>query len=153
LAEVEIVAEGGPDDHGNLKYKAEYCDMLVTHMKKGMSFSTFGVDIGVARSTLYEWKKNHPEFEVAAEKGFDAGLKFFESLLISSSMGVLPPSLQKLNSRGISLSAVIFALKTRFHKDYSEVQTVDHTSSDGSMKVHFIKPEEQEEKVKEISES
>ena len=51
------------------KYKPEYCEMLIEHMKQLHSFETFAVDIGVNRDTLYEWCKNHPEFSDAKKLG------------------------------------------------------------------------------------
>ena len=40
------------------KYKPEYCEMLIEHMKQGFSFETFGAVIGVNKDTLYEWAKS-----------------------------------------------------------------------------------------------
>lgn len=114
-------------------------------MAGGNSFKTFGVDLGVAHSTLYEWVKNHPEFADAKKQGYDAGLKFFEQLLTSASVGILPDKLKQLNSSGINMTAVIFALKTRFHKEYGEINKVDHTSSDGSLEVGFVAPKKEPE--------
>lgn len=133
-------------DHGNTKYRPEFCEMLVKHMSQGNSFTTFGVDINISSTTLHQWTKDHEEWKEAKQRGFDAGLKFFEQLLTSASVGVMPEKLKELNSNGISLSAVIFALKTRFHKEYGEKTQVDHTSSDGSLEIGFVAPKQPDDK-------
>ena len=133
------------NDHGLSKYRAEYCEMLVKHMAGGNSFMTFGVDIDVSSVTLHAWVKKHPEWAEAKRKGYAAGLKFFEQLLTSASVGILPDKLKQLNSSGINMTAVIFALKTRFHKEYGEINKVDHTSSDGSLEVGFVAPKKEPE--------
>lgn len=51
------------------KYKPEYCDMLIEHMRNLHSFETFAVDINVDRDTLYEWCKVHKEFSDAKKRG------------------------------------------------------------------------------------
>jgi|AntAceMinimDraft_13_1070369.scaffolds.fasta_scaffold00150_39 hypothetical protein len=124
------------------KYKKEYCDMLVKHMAKGGSFKTFGVDIDVASSNLYVWVNDYEEFRIAKEKGYAAGLRFYEQLLQSASMGMLPEQLKNMGSKGINLSAVIFALKTRFHKDYGEISIVENTGSNEPIQVNFVKPDD-----------
>jgi hypothetical protein len=43
-------------------YKPEYCQMLIDHMEKVYSFESFAGVIGVARETIYLWRKTHPEF-------------------------------------------------------------------------------------------
>lgn len=54
------------------KYKPEFCDLLVDHMKKGLSFESFaGLDeVDVDVDTLYEWAKTHPDFSEAKGRGF-----------------------------------------------------------------------------------
>ena len=52
------------------KYKKKFCQELVDHMEKGMSYETFGAVIDVSVQTLYDWEKVHPEFLEAKRKGF-----------------------------------------------------------------------------------
>jgi len=44
------------------KYDPSYCELLLDHMSKGLSFVSFGGVVGVCRDTLFEWKKVHKEF-------------------------------------------------------------------------------------------
>jgi hypothetical protein len=54
-------------------------------------------------------------------------------MLINASMGTIPAQLRTMGAKKLDITAIIFALKTRFHQDYSEKHIVDHQSSDGSM--------------------
>jgi hypothetical protein len=62
------------------KYKPEYCEMLVTHMAKGLSYESFGATLTprISRSALYLWEKEHDEFMNAKKTGADASLLFWE---------------------------------------------------------------------------
>jgi transposase-like protein len=51
------------------RYKPEYCEMLLGHCKKGLSFESFAAIIGVSRQALYDWAKKHKEFGEAKEEG------------------------------------------------------------------------------------
>jgi hypothetical protein len=50
-------------------YKPEYCQMLMDHMEKGFSLESFGGVVRAAKSTIYEWIKNYPEFSDAVALG------------------------------------------------------------------------------------
>jgi DNA-binding transcriptional regulator YiaG len=39
------------------KYKRDYCAMLISHLKDGLSFESFGGVLGVSKQTLYDWEK------------------------------------------------------------------------------------------------
>ena len=99
------------------KYDDSYPDLLIEHMKKGLSFQTFGVQINVVRSTLYEWVENYPEFKKAKEIGTMAGQDFMEKRLAAKISG---QKINGLNVKDIDNSCLIFALKTRFHKTYGD---------------------------------
>jgi hypothetical protein len=119
------------------KYKKQYCKDVVDFMAKGMSLTSFCAEIHTHRDTVYEWRKKYPEFDKACEIGFDMGQKFFESLMSNAALGILPENLKRMGSTGINMTAVIFALKTRFHRDYSEKQKIEH-SGNVSTTINFI---------------
>lgn len=126
----------------NSKYKPEYCEQLVEYMGKGFSYTTFAVTIepNVNVDTLYEWEKVHPEFADAKRRGYNKGLKFFESLMVSKTMGVVPESLKALGSKGGDLTALIFVLKTRFHREYGEKQQIEiGTTGQNGFQISFVK--------------
>jgi hypothetical protein len=60
------------------KYKKEYCDMLIGHMKSGLSYETFGASIDVDRATVYNWEKSNPEFLDAKKRAFDQCQLYWE---------------------------------------------------------------------------
>ena len=94
-------------------YKPEYCQLLIDHMRSGLSFSTFSGVVEVTRKTLYKWVEIYPEFSDAKSIAFSKSQMFYEKLLRNKASGVS-------GSRGYDTSCIIFSLKTRFHKDYSE---------------------------------
>jgi hypothetical protein len=103
------------------RYKKEYCEMLKEHAKTGRSYTAFAAEIGVCRDTLYDWEQLHPEWKAAKKEAFDTAFNFWEKLLISKAVG---------QKKDIDLTAVIFTLKTRFHKEYGEYQKIAHVGAD-----------------------
>jgi hypothetical protein len=97
-------------------YKKEYCQMLIDHMSKGLSYESFAADIKCGHSTLYDWETRYPEFGEAKKQGFDAAFKFWEGLLTAKAYGL---------KKDIDATCVIFCLKTRFHKHYGEHRRVE----------------------------
>lgn len=106
------------------KYKPEYCQMLIDHMKAGRSFSTFVAVTMASRKTMYEWIDKYPEFKEAKEVAFALSQKFFEDRLIAKGSG---QEIEGINTKDIDLGAIIFPLKTRFHQDYGEKNRHEHT--------------------------
>lgn len=62
-------------------YEPKFCEMLVTHMNGGYSFSSFAAKIGVGRRILYDWCRCYPEFLEAYEAGYSAALLHYETQL------------------------------------------------------------------------
>jgi len=67
-------------------YKPEYCERLISHMKKGYPFSTFCLETDqvVSPDVLYFWLDDHEEFLQAKKVGEQAGLKFHLDMLIDA---------------------------------------------------------------------
>lgn len=59
-------------------YKREYCDLLIKHMAKGLSFESFAGRVGVSRRVLYDWLDSHEEFLHAKEIGIEKSLLKWE---------------------------------------------------------------------------
>lgn len=104
--------------------------MLREHGKTGMSYHSFAGSIGVCRDTLYEWEKEEPEFAQAKKDAMQSAFNFWEKLLVAKAYG---------QKKDIDITAVIFALKTRFHKEYGEYQKIAHTTEkeDGPVMIAF----------------
>lgn len=116
-------------------YKSEYCQMLIEHMSQGFSFSTFGAVVNVGRTTLYDWVDEYPEFKEAKEIAFQKAQRFFEQRLMAKVAGM---KIKNVDQKLIDTSCLIFALKTRFHKDYSEKQQVNHTNNGESFDFNIV---------------
>lgn len=103
------------------KYKDEYCELVKNHLSQGKSIESFGGKIGVVRATIYEWKKHIPEFAEAIEIGTANGLDKLETLLFAKADGrEITIGDKKFNPKNSDLGAIIFPLKTRFHKIYGD---------------------------------
>ena len=51
------------------KYKPEFCDQLIEHMKEGLGYEIFAATVGVCDDTLRHWEQAHPEFLAAKKRG------------------------------------------------------------------------------------
>ena len=93
------------------KYKEEYCEKLIQHMKHGYSFESFAATIDVHRDTLYEWCKVHESFSDAKKIAKDKSLLFFEQVGIAGMTGKL---------KGFNVAAWIYTLKNRHSDLYTD---------------------------------
>lgn len=87
------------------KYKEEYCDLLIEHMKKGLSFDSFAGIVKVNLDTLYEWGKVHKEFSEAKKLAFEENRIYWEEIGIAGMVGKIP---------GFNATIWIFNMKNRF---------------------------------------
>lgn len=71
------------------KYNAAFCDRLVEHMAKGLTFESFGAEVGVHRDTLYAWAEKHPAFSDAKKRGVAHSELFYLKLSHSIATGQL----------------------------------------------------------------
>jgi len=115
------------DNNFASKFKPEYCDQLIRHLKNGKSFSCFNVDPPVFQSTIFNWYDNHPEFKMAREIGEKSWQLFLESLAYYKVTGIKSPELDKLGSKKIDGEMLRFLLARKFRKDYSERTEVEHS--------------------------
>lgn len=119
-------------------------------MRQGFSFSSFAAKIGVGRRTLYDWCRCHPEFWEAYEQGYSAALLHFEKQLNNGIQGKTTKT-----SKGINPTLLIFALKTRFHKEYGSPEKLEISArTDQPIDITQINdPEELEKLVPPIEDS
>ena len=87
------------------KYREEYCQKLIDHMAKGLSYESFAAIIGVHRDTLYEWEKKHDVFSDSKKIGLGKCLLFYETIGIQGMMGKIA---------GFNATTWIFKMKNRF---------------------------------------
>lgn len=99
------------------KYEERFCKMLIDHMSKGKSFDSFGAVANVGRQTMYDWCEKFPEWKEAKSIAEVKALEFFETRLIASITG---QKVANFDPKLCNPTLMIFALKTRFHKQYGE---------------------------------
>ena len=70
-----------------VKYKKEYCQMLIDHMASGLSFETFAGVISVSRDTIYEWANKFKDFSDAKKIATPKRNLFVEKMYNSAAIG------------------------------------------------------------------
>jgi len=115
------------------KYKSEFCEMLIEHMSKGLSFETFANVVCVSPDNVRSWRKTQPEFKDAYKIGCAKRLELYEKIGLQLATGKI-----KGNS-----SVWIFAMKAFFkYRDNDPVNNVTN------VQVNYDSlPEEQKLKV------
>lgn len=88
------------------KYKKEYCEKLIVHMSKGLSFESFAADCQCDRDTLYAWAKSHKAFSDAKKEGTALCEKRWEEIGMAGMAGKI---------KGFNAAVWIFNMKNRFH--------------------------------------
>lgn len=105
---------------GQTKFKPEYCEMLIEHMKQGYDFRSFGPAIGVSKMTIHTWKNRYPEFKAAYEEGLDHAFHFWERIGMAGMTGKI---------KNFNATVWIFTLKNRF--GWRDRQDIEHSGPDG----------------------
>ena len=101
------------------KDKPEFCEMLIEHMREGLSFEAFGGVIGCCKKTLYTWCDSNPDFLYAKNVGTEAGRLFWEKIAIDAMKG---------NGK-IAVPAVwVFTMKNRFGWRDRQHEDTDNSS-------------------------
>jgi len=131
MADREATGPGGRPS----KYDPAYCEAVIDLMENGYSITEFAGSIRVARSTVYKWADEFPEFSDALNTGQAISALWWENRLRDVAE----------KNEG-NATAAIFGLKNRAADDWRDKQAVDHTSSDGSMTpkptmIEFLAPE------------
>ncbi len=102
-------------------YKPEYCQLLIDHMKSGLSFECFGAAAGVSRDAVYRWANDIPEFAEAKRQAKDEGRLFWERKGVEGLIG---------NRENVFNSTVwIFNMKNRFPQEWRDNKEVNLTKN------------------------
>lgn len=102
------------------KYSSDYCDKVIATMAEGHSVTAFAGEIGVSRSTVFNWANEYPEFMDALKAGQAAATRFWESILVKVA-----------RDGGGNATAAIFGLKNRAAEDWADKIVNEHTGRDG----------------------
>ena len=110
------------------KYNPDFCQKMIDHCDKGHSFTSFAHKIGIGRRTLYDWVKKIPEFAVAYELAWVAGLTFWEDMLMAATLKQTKQVLKKAEGQ-LDPKDIMAILKTRYREEYAERREVHNTGS------------------------
>jgi hypothetical protein len=113
------------------KYKKDFCKVAMDILAGGESLAAVCAEIEIARSTLYEWRDNHPEFAEAIQIGLQKAQRDWERLGRHGIQG----DIEKF-----SASPWIFTMKNRFRDDYKD-DSKEEKSTDTSVLEKILKGE------------
>lgn len=91
------------------EYDPSYCDKVVEFLREGYSLAAFAGEIGVARSSIYEWIKNHPDFSDAVKRAQAKSALWWEKR-----------NLEFAKTGEGNATAIIFGLKNRASDDWRD---------------------------------
>ncbi len=109
------------------KYRPEYCEMLIEHMTKGLSFESFAAEIDVSLQTIYDWTRAHEEFLEAKNRAFEKCRLFWEKLALLGASGLKSGN---IDGRNINPTLVIWNMKCRFPKEWRDNKHVTFETND-----------------------
>lgn len=121
-------------------YKEEYCERVIEFGRQGFSRVQMAAELEIAKSTIQEWEKNHPEFSVAMTRAMTLSQAWWEKK--GQDCLVMPA--------GVSFQASAWSrsMAARFPDDWREKTATEHSGPDGGpikaetvTKVTFVRPE------------
>lgn len=120
--------EGAPS-----KYDPKYCDMLIEHMGKGLSFRTFAAVTDIHVTTLYEWcnpesDQFHREFSYAKKIGDTKSQLFWEKMGIGGAAGKL---------KNFNAATWIYNMKCRFSQDWLKKSVEEDDDKTATIKIAY----------------
>ena len=119
------------------KYDPDYCRQIVEHMSDGASITSFAAEIDVARSTITEWEKVHPEFSLAVQKAKAKCAAWWERLGRDGASG----------SKEVNPTLVIFGLKNMSADDWRDKQEIANSGEQTitqKIEYHIVDPKNQQ---------
>lgn len=102
------------------KYRTVYCNEVIECLAEGHSVTAFAGRIGVARSTVFKWAAEIPEFSDALRVGQAKATEHWENILMKVA-----------RDGGGNATAAIFGLKNRAGDDWSDRTVREITGPDG----------------------
>lgn len=121
-------------------YKEEYCNSVIEFGKQGFSRVQMAAEFEVAKATIQNWEKEHPEFLAAMTRAMTLSQAWWERK--GQDCLVMPA--------GVSFQASAWSrsMAARFPDDWREKTATEHSGPDGGpikaetvTKVTFVRPE------------
>lgn len=110
------------------KYKPEYCERLVEFGERGESVIAFCADIGIGKTSFYEWCQKYPAFEAAAHVSKMKACAFWERLGINIMMN---EPLSRSNKKTGDRVVWMFFMKNRFREFGYNAELAPTGTNDG----------------------
>ena len=92
-------------------YHEGLCDIAIAVLAGGESLAAVADELDICRTTLYEWRGKHPEFERAIQKGLLKSQRHWERVGGDGIVG---------NLEKFAAAPWVFTMKSRFREDYAE---------------------------------
>lgn len=92
-------------------------DLVEDYIAQGYSIHGAAGKLGIAKSTLYEWKAKYPKFSDGIERGLSKALAMLEMRLIALVSG---KKIDKFDPKYCDKQILMFILKSRWHDIYGE---------------------------------
>lgn len=130
------------------KYDPEYCEQLIEHMSKGLSFEAFAGHVGVSKQTIYDWVDRHEEFKEAKDIATEKCRLWWESVGIKHIV-TRSKSEQGIGSKSTSLNSQVWTInmKNRFGWRDRQPDEVDTTVVNN---ITNVQPVDLDERIQQI---
>lgn len=103
-------------------FKPEYCESVIAHCAQGGTIASFAAVLGIAKQTVYNWRKQYPEFDLACEVGIGRAVFEDEKVL---------HHLVTVGDRDKRLGPVLYRLGNRAPDVWRNVQKTEVSGPDG----------------------
>lgn len=100
-------------------YDPSYCDLVIEDAKVGFSLSAFAGGIQVSRQTITDWRKAHPDFDVACATAKVVRARFLEG------------GMMERDIPAPAMNARKFALVNCAPDDWREKVSLEHSGPNG----------------------
>lgn len=95
-------------------YRPEYCERIIELAKEGKSVAEWASDIGVARSSLWEWCQEHEDFSAAFMRAKTEEQAALERL-----------ARENFGNKNFNANLWIKSAQARFRDDYTERREIE----------------------------
>lgn len=102
------------------KYKPEYCEKVIELAKKGYGWAQYAAEFEIDRTTLFDWRDQHPDFSTALTRAKVLEQAWWEE---QAHKGMFA---DKFNALVWKTS-----VQARFRDDYTERKETTVTGADG----------------------
>ena len=124
------------------KYKKEFCSLVIKHMKKGKSLTSFAASINTHRSLIYSWMDKYPEFKDACKTAQTLSQEWWEEFAMQAATGRIYDETHKGKYDKHNPNMIQFMMSRRF-KDFYQKRNAEENSEDKKISINLAyKPEE-----------